>query len=108
MPPRGKKAAGKKTTKKKDPNAPKRSMSSYMYWLADNRETLKESSPGIKNTDLLKLAGEEWKKLKASEKKKYEEIAAEKKEEYLKAKAAYEAKAAPADDEEAEEEDDDE
>jgi len=34
-----------------------------MYWLADTREKIKTDNPGISVTDLLKKAGELWKKV---------------------------------------------
>nr|CAG4636018.1 EOG090X02Z1 [Eubosmina coregoni]SVE69692.1 EOG090X02Z1 [Eubosmina coregoni] len=57
------KATKRKSKKDKDENKPKRPQSSYMLWLADTREKIKSDNPGISVTDLLKKAGELWKKV---------------------------------------------
>ena len=61
----------KRKTKKgdKDPNRPKRPQSSYMLWLADMRESIKEENPGASITDITKIAGEKWKKISETDKK---------------------------------------
>jgi hypothetical protein len=39
--------AAKKPRKKKDPNAPKKAMSAFMYFSNDSRERVKAANPGI-------------------------------------------------------------
>lgn len=81
------------TTKKtKDPNAPKRSMNAYMYWLADNRADITATlKPDEKYTEVLKKAGVLWGELKKPAKKKYETKAEKAKATYQKELAEYEA-----------------
>lgn len=56
--------------KGKDANKPKRPMSSYFLWLGDFRAENKEKF--AENKDLLRAAGENWRKLTDAEKKPYE------------------------------------
>jgi len=53
-----------------DANKPKRPMSSYFLWLGDFR--LKNKSKYSEHKELLRAAGENWKKLTDAEKKPYE------------------------------------
>lgn len=53
-----------------DSNKPKRPMSAYFLWLADFRKEMKNKFN--ENKELLRAAGEKWKKLTDSEKKPYE------------------------------------
>jgi len=55
------KKKGKKS--KKDPDAPKRPTSSYMYFAMDKRESVTKSNPGAKPTEITKILGEMWNKL---------------------------------------------
>lgn len=47
--------------KAKDPNAPKRAMSAFFFWMQENRDRLKK--PGMGVADVAKAAGAEWAKL---------------------------------------------
>ncbi|MED6192070.1 FACT complex subunit ssrp1 [Stylosanthes scabra] len=62
----------KKQKKKKDPNAPKRAMSGFMFFSQMERENLKKTNPGISFTDVGRVLGEKWKKMSAEEKEPYE------------------------------------
>ncbi|CAB3398962.1 unnamed protein product [Caenorhabditis bovis] len=73
----------KKVKKVKDPNAPKRPISAYMHWLAENRKRL--TKEGMSVADVAKLAGAEWRMI--PDKSKWEEI-------YKKDKERYEAEIA--------------
>ena len=69
-------ASKKGKDKKKDPNAPKRGKSSYLYFCADNRSKVK----GIlgdesKATDVTKELGVRWNALKDSTRKSDKECA---------------------------------
>jgi len=86
--------------KKKDPNAPKRGLSAYMFFANDRREKVREDNPGIKFGDVGKMLGEQWKSLTDKEKTPYEAKAAADKKRYEEEKAAY---TAGGDDEEEEE-----
>uniref|UniRef100_A0AC34FGT9 HMG box domain-containing protein n=1 Tax=Panagrolaimus sp. ES5 TaxID=591445 RepID=A0AC34FGT9_9BILA len=52
---------GTKTKRVKDPNAPKRAMSAFFFWMGENRDKLKK--PGMSVADVAKAAGVEWRKL---------------------------------------------
>lgn len=80
------------TQKTKDPNAPKRPLSSYMLWLAENRAGIVKSLPsGSKPTEVMKAAGAKWSELKDPAKKKYVALQQKAQKEYEQAKAKYEA-----------------
>lgn len=48
---------------KKNPDAPKRAMSGFLFFSQIRRSELKAEYPELKNTDISKLLGEEWKKM---------------------------------------------
>ncbi|KAL1538664.1 FACT complex subunit ssrp1 [Salvia divinorum] len=62
----------KKPKKKKDPNAPKKAMSSFMFFSQAEREDVKKTNPGIAFTEVGKVLGERWNKMTAEEKAPYE------------------------------------
>jgi len=78
-----------KVKRKKDPNAPKRGLSAYMFFANDNREKVREDNPGIKFGDVGKLLGERWKELSDKERKPYDDKAKADKERYENEKARY-------------------
>lgn len=61
--PKTKQASKSRTgvKKAKDPNAPKRAMSAFFFWMQENRERLKK--PGMGVADVAKAAGLEWAQL---------------------------------------------
>ena len=67
-----------------DPNAPKRPMTAYFFFMNTNRERIKEENPDAANTEISKIAGEEWKKMDADEKAKYDAMVAKDKIRYEK------------------------
>ncbi len=78
-----------KVKAQKNPNAPKRAKSSYMFYSEEHREkvtaTLKKKHPNYKGSMMglvSKELGASWKKLKPSQKKKYETQAQKDKERY--------------------------
>jgi len=80
----------KKTKKrKKDPNAPKRALSAYMYFANECREDVRAANPGIKFGDLGKRLGQMWKELSEDERKPYEEKAAADKQRYESERETY-------------------
>lgn len=83
--PRG----GKKT---KDPNAPKRAMSAYMFFSQDWRERIRTENPDASFGEVGKLLGAKWKELDESEKKPYIEQAARDKLRAEQEKADYDEK----------------
>lgn len=100
----GEDAKGKKPRKKKDPNAPKKAMSAFMFFSNTNREKIKAENPGTSFGEMGKLLGEKWKSMSPAEKVQYEEMAQKDKDRYAKAMKAYAGNAADAgdDDEEGE------
>jgi len=73
------------TKKAKDPNAPKRAMSAFFFWMQENRDKLKK--PGMGVADVAKAAGHEWGKL--TDKSRWEKLAEGDKKRYEKDIAAY-------------------
>nr|XP_043623736.1 FACT complex subunit SSRP1-like [Erigeron canadensis] len=62
----------RKPKKKKDPNAPKRAMSAFMYFSQMERENVKRDNPNIAFQEMGRVLGERWNKLSAEEKEPYE------------------------------------
>lgn len=75
--------------RKKDPNAPKRGLSAYMFFANENRERVREENPGIAFGALGRKLGELWKGLSDSERKPYEDKAVADKKRYEDEKATY-------------------
>jgi len=69
------KGAKRGRTTKKDPNAPKRPMSSYFIYANAQRARIQQQNPGIKITEVTKKASEEWKVLTADQKKEWDDKA---------------------------------
>ena len=53
--------------------APKKGLSSFFLYSADARERIKKSNPDIKQPDILKKIGAEWKGISDEERAKWEE-----------------------------------
>ncbi|TEY44440.1 hypothetical protein BOTCAL_0350g00180 [Botryotinia calthae] len=62
--------------KKKDPNAPRRGMSAYMFYANDQRDRVRQENPVLSFGQLGILLGEEWKALSVGQRSMYEEMAA--------------------------------
>lgn len=75
---------GSKTRKKKDPNAPKRGKSSYMYWCADYRENHKDEGKFS-----AKVLGPIWSEMDDEEKQPFVELATADNERYKTEMEAY-------------------
>jgi len=88
-----------KRKKGKDPNAPKRGLSAYMFFANDNRDKVREDNPGIKFGEVGKMLGEKWKELTTKDKEPYDKKAKEDKERYEREKAEYANKGAAEEDE---------
>ncbi|KAI9261758.1 high mobility group box domain-containing protein [Sporodiniella umbellata] len=73
---------------KKDPAAPKRGLSAYMFFSQDNRAVVKEENPNATFGEIGKLLGEKWKNLTDDEKKPYNDKAEADKKRYEDEKAA--------------------
>jgi len=87
---RGKgKATKASEKKKKDPNAPKRGLSAYMFFANEQRDKVREENPGIKFGEVGKLLGEKWKALSEKQRAPYDAKAAADKKRYEQEKEAY-------------------
>lgn len=74
---------------KKDPNAPKRGLSAYMFFANDNREKVREENPGINFAGVGRALGEKWKQLSEKQRAPYDAKAAADKKRYEAEKEAY-------------------
>jgi len=75
---------GKALKKKlKDPNAPKRSLSSFFFFGNEQRAQIKEENPDFGVTDVAKEIGKRWADLDPSLKAKFEKLAEDDKARYL-------------------------
>ena len=74
---------------KKDPNAPKRAMSSFLFYSNEVRGHVSSQNPSMKLTDVSKEIGRRWKEMDSSEKLKYETLAADDKERYKREKSDF-------------------
>ncbi|OWF51163.1 High mobility group-T protein [Mizuhopecten yessoensis] len=59
VPPKGEKKSRKRT---KDPNAPKRSLSAFFFFCADERGNVKAKNPNWTVADVAKDLGKQWEK----------------------------------------------
>ncbi|KAN0065364.1 Non-histone chromosomal protein 6 [Thecaphora frezii] len=83
-------STGKRTTKaKKDPAAPKRPLSAYMFFSQDHREKVKSENPDAGFGDVGRLLGAKWKEMSDSEKQPYLDMANRDKLRAEAEKAAY-------------------
>jgi len=99
----------RRTRAKKDPSAPKRGLSAYMFFSQEHRKLVQTENPDASFGEIGKILGEKWKHMNDRDKKPYVEKAELDKKRYEseKAAAASGAKAALDDEDEDEEEEDD-
>jgi structure-specific recognition protein 1 len=88
--PKKKPAAKGKKGKKKDPNAPKKPISSFFYFSGAMRPKIKEENPDLPVTEIAKKIGEAWKEISAEDKVQYQEKADQDKARYEKEMESYE------------------
>lgn len=82
----------KKIKKKKDPNAPKKNPSAYIFFCSENRGKVKAELPeGAKQPEILTEMGRQWKELSEDNKEKYVQMASKDKDRYLKDMEMYKA-----------------
>jgi len=74
---------------KKDPNAPKRGLSAYMFFANDCRDSVRKDNPGISFGEVGKVLGDKWKNMTAKDKTPYEAKAKVDKERYISEMKAY-------------------
>lgn len=77
------------TKSKKDPAAPKRPLSAYMFFSQDHRERVKAANPEAGFGDVGRLLGAKWKEMSDAEKKPYLDMANRDKARAEAEKAAY-------------------
>mmetsp|Transcript_17889 Transcript_17889/g.42151 ORF Transcript_17889/g.42151 Transcript_17889/m.42151 type:complete len:123 (-) Transcript_17889:86-454(-) len=89
-PKKARPAAGAKgAKKKKDPNAPKRPLSSFLLFTADHRADVARQNPDMKVSDVARVLGAMWQE--SADKKHYEKLAAKNKAAYEKELARWQA-----------------
>jgi len=86
---KGEKPRKSRKRKKKDPDAPKRAMSSFMFFANHRRAELRKANPDMKITEIGKELGKMWKDLSEDERKPYQAQADEDKVRYTKEKESY-------------------
>lgn len=79
----------KTSRKKKDPDAPKRSLSAYMFFANETRDIVRAENPGISFGQVGKQLGDRWKALEDDDKIPYNTKAEADKKRYEKEKAEY-------------------
>mmetsp|Transcript_53254 Transcript_53254/g.159444 ORF Transcript_53254/g.159444 Transcript_53254/m.159444 type:complete len:425 (+) Transcript_53254:138-1412(+) len=75
--------------KKKDPSAPKRPMSAFLFFSQGKRQELKEQNPDLKNTEISTRLGEMWKQLSDEDRQPFIDTEAREREKYKKEMAAW-------------------
>lgn len=77
--------------RKKDPNAPRRGLSAFMFFAKEKRLEIVNANPELKSqmTKVGKMVGEAWGKLQPEERKRFEDMAAQDKARYLTEMAAF-------------------
>ena len=78
-----------KTKRKKDPNAPKKWKTSYIFFCCDQRELLKKQDIKYRTTEITGKLAEMWKNLSDRDRVKYEELSNKDKERYVKEMSIY-------------------
>jgi hypothetical protein len=73
----------------KDPNAPKRPLSTFFLFSQDERPKIKKDNPSLSVADIAKLIGERWRSIGDDKKRQYEERARQEKERYDREVAEY-------------------
>jgi len=68
--------------KVKDPDAPKKNLSSYIFYCNEVRNEIKEENPDMKATEITSELGKRWKSLTDKEKKKYVKMSLDDKKRY--------------------------
>lgn len=81
----------RKQKQKKDPNAPKRSLSAFFWFSADERPKVRKLNPESGVGDIAKELGLRWKSIDPQEKERYNEMAAKDKARYAQDMKAYKA-----------------
>jgi len=89
MPKVASKGGDKSGKKKKDVNAPKRNLSAYFLFCAEERPKVKQTDSNLSLGDTAKELGRRWAQVDAATKTRFEKLAQKDKERYEKEKAVY-------------------
>lgn len=65
---------GVRKKKRRDPNKPKKPKSSYVYFMEQCRQEVKEENPNLRPQHIMKLMGERWTKLPEEDRERFEEL----------------------------------
>lgn len=78
-----------KIKRTKDPNAPKKWKTSYIFFCSEQRELLRNQNEKYKPTEITSKLADMWRKLSPSERVKYQELSNADKERYVEEKSNY-------------------
>jgi len=78
----------RRTRKGRDPTAPKRGLSAYMFFSQEHRKSVQTENPDAGFGEIGKILGERWKNMSDTEKTPYTKKAAVDKQRYENEKAA--------------------
>jgi len=67
---------------KKDPSAPKRPMSAFLYFSQERRRIIKDKNPGMRNTEVSRVLGDMWRNAPEEERNPHIEREAREREKY--------------------------
>jgi structure-specific recognition protein 1 len=74
---------------KKDPSAPKRAPSAFLYFAQGRRTRIKKENPEMKNTEISRILGDMWKNLTHEERRPYHDMEKADREKYKVAVAEW-------------------
>lgn len=80
---------GGKQRKVKDPNAPSRPRSAWIYYYSTNSKQFREDHPDLSQKDITTAMSKDWKKMSDKQKAKYNKLAEKDRERYQTEMAAY-------------------
>lgn len=89
LPKSGARTKGRRSLKEKDPNAPKRPLSDYMFYAQANRERVREENPGVSFGAVGKIVSQQWSELSEQAKAPYVKLAEDDKKRYETEMAHY-------------------
>ncbi|KAJ3438390.1 high mobility group protein [Anaeramoeba flamelloides] len=77
------------TRRRKDPNAPKRNLSAYFFYVREQRTNVQRENPELKISEISRLIAQGWKNLSETERGPYHSLANEDKIRYKKEMEEY-------------------
>lgn len=79
----------KKVKKEKDANAPKKSLTAFLYFVQKSQKDFKAANPNLVHKEVIAKMGEAWHTMSEKDKKQFNDLAATDKARYEKEKAEY-------------------